>query len=158
MTTTTTTTTSAPITSDDYAIRVKGVESIGRRSTSLANDSDTMAAAIIANVGESYDWTARGAKPGAVHLFTCGAVKGDAVPVQRKDDGSITNYGTGVNTLVKAITRALDAPDDNTAPAMRVSLKGTGSAVVPADHPAYALLLALLGADAADDSEATDGE
>lgn len=123
------------------------VESIGRRTIGLAKTVEATAAAIIESVGADYDWTKRGAKPAAVHLFAVGSVDKADVPAQRKADKTPTDYGVGVDTLVHAITRALDTEPAETAASMRVSLTGVGSAVVPADHPAYALLLALLGAD-----------
>lgn len=140
----------------DYAARLADANSVGRATDRLAARYAVHAAAIVANVPESYDWTARGAVPQAVHLFVSGHLKGSEVPAQKKADLTPTPYGTyvdGVKSHIKALVDA-PAPVDESAPAMRVALKGVGSAVVPADHPAYPLLLALLGADADADAEA----
>lgn len=127
------------------ATNVATVESIGRRAASLEKSTATVAAAIVAAVADGYDWSKRGAVPAAIHLFAVGTTDKGSIPAQKKDDGSTTAYGKGVDMLRKAVADLVKGEPAESAPTMRVSLKGTGSAVVPADHPAYALLLALLG-------------
>lgn len=129
---------------ETYAANVKSIESIGRRAMGLEKSTDETAVLIVAAMPDTYDWSKRGAVPAAIHIFACGASKGDAVPVQKKDDGSTTAYGKGVDLLRKAVAAIVSGEKAESAPVMRVSFKGVGSATVPADHPAYALLLALL--------------
>lgn len=135
MTTTTTT-----------ATNVAAVESIGRRVTRLEKDTTGLAERIIATRPAGFDWTARGAITTAIHEWATGSADKANWPVQRKADKTPTPYGVGVDTLAHAVRRIVKG-DDDSAPVMRVSLKGTGSGVVPVDHPAYPLLLALLTAD-----------
>lgn len=136
---------------------VQIVTSLGNRTTRLASDVTATAAAIIDAVGPEHDWTKRGAKPAAVHAWAVPA--GESVPDQKDANKKPTAYGVGVDTLVHAITRLLVSEDTDKPVAMRVSMTGAGSAVVPTDHPAYALLLALLGADeSADQDESAESD
>lgn len=73
-------------------------------------------------------------------------------PVQKKD-GVRTRFGNAVQAAGNGLRNALETEDDDTPkPAvLRVSLSGEGggSTVVPADHPLYADIVALLAADEA---------
>lgn len=53
----------------------------------------------------------------------------------------------GLVSAIKRANPATDDDDDDSAPVMRVSLKGVGNGVVPEDHPAYAMVLALLSGE-----------
>lgn len=71
-------------------------------------------------------------------------------PVQAKD-GKRTRYGVTLNTIKTGLKRALSTDDDAPKPiTLRVSLSGEGggSTTVPVDHPLYAQIIALIGADA----------
>lgn len=109
----------------------------------------TATEAIVANLPEGFDPKARGAVADLVHAWACGEEERPAVKVGPAGAQKATDYGRGVDALVKAVKRALAEDAGDKPVTMRVSLTGVGSAVVPADHPAYALLLSLLGADEA---------
>lgn len=119
----------------------------GERLTESATES------IVASLPEGFDPKARGAVTGAVHAWA-GFPEGTERPaVKRGAAGNqkSTDYGRGVDRLTKSVQRAL-ATESTDEPVMRVNMKGLGSAVVPADHPAYALLFALLGGVSGEES------
>lgn len=139
------------------AARVALVRSIGAAERKSAD----AAAEIVASVPDTYDWTARGAVPQAVIGWAMADSGSADVPAQRKGPKGAqvtTDFGRGVDALVKAVRAVLAADSDGEPkPAvLRVSLSGEGggSTVVPADHPLYASLIALLAGDAEDSAAA----
>lgn len=109
----------------------------------------TATEAIVASLPEGFDHKARGAVAEAVHAWACGDAERPPVKVGKAGEQRATDYGRGVDTLVKSVKRALSANDAPGDPVMRVTLSGEGggSATVPADHPLYAALVALITGD-----------
>lgn len=111
--------------------------------------TETAVPQIIAAMPEGFDPKARGALTGLVHSWACGDAERPAVTTGPKGNQKATDYGRGVDTLVKAVKRALDA-DTEKPVVLRATLSGEGGGTVTIepDHPLYALLVAKIqGAD-----------
>lgn len=104
--------------------------------------------AILATAPEGFDPSARGAVAELVHTWACGDAERPAVKVGPKGNQRATDYGRGVDALVKAVKAAM-ASDDPKPVTLRATLSGEGggSATIPADHPLYAAIVALITAD-----------
>jgi len=112
----------------------------GVRLTASATES------IVATLPEGFDYKARGAVADMVHAWACGDKERPAVKTGPAGNQKATDYGRGVDALVKSVKRALSSADESPKePALRVTLSGdvSGSATVAADHPLYAALVAL---------------
>lgn len=143
--------------STTLAANLASVRAIGKG----ARVSEVATAAIVATAPEGFDFKARGAVTGLIHAWACGEGERPAVATGGKGEQTPTDYGRGVDALRQTVRRAfaamVETPDET--PVMRVSLKGAGSAVVPVDSPAYAILLALLGVETdADETDETDAD
>ena len=111
---------------------------------------------ILASVPDEYNWQARGAVPQAVMAWAVS--DGAEAPAQKtgpKGNQTVTDFGRGVNTLSKAVSRALKS-DEPKPVTLRATLSGEGggSTVIPADHPLYAAIVALIGKS--DETDETD--
>lgn len=87
--------------------RVASLKSVGKgiRLTKMITDE------IVANLPENFDPNKRGAVVALVHAWAC---PDGNIPAVATKGGERTDYGTGVNTVVTAIKRAL--ADESTAP------------------------------------------
>ena len=110
----------------NFAPRIAAVRAIGGAEMKR----DRIAAEIVESVSPTFDWTARGAVTGQIHLWATGTdVKAD-LPVQREtvkvkgadgkvmldDDGKpvtkieATNYGRGVDNIAAGIRKLIAEP------------------------------------------------
>lgn len=107
--------------------------------------TETATAEIVATLPEGFDHTARGAVSGAVIAWACGS---EEVPPQKigpKGNQRATDFGRGVDALVKSVKRALSGDTDKPI-VLRATLSGEGggSTVIPTDSPLYAALVAMI--------------
>lgn len=132
-----------------FSARTADVRSIGKG----IRLTDSRAAEVVATLPDDFNAKTAGAVTGAVHAWATGCVcpsgRGKTCQCGNrpavKTGGKATDYGTGVDTLTTAVKRLLSG-DDVKPIRLTVSLSGEGggSTVVPADHPLYATLVALL--------------
>lgn len=136
--------------------RTDAVRTIGKG----VRATDECVAEIVASLPDGFDVKARGAVAGAVHLWAAGGdadAKRPAVTTGGKGAQSPTDYGTGVDTLTRAVKRALSATGEKPVTLRAVlSGEGGGSTTIPTDHPLYAAIVALIGAGT--DDESTDDD
>src|SRR5689334_21668361 len=88
--------------------------------------TETAVPEILASVPETYDWTAKGAVPTAVHAWACGDSKRPAQKTGPKGAQVTSDYGRGVDTLVTAVKRALKSSDGPKPITLRATLSGEG--------------------------------
>lgn len=116
--------------------RVDAIRTIGKGATTTAD----AVAAILPTVPAGFDVKARGAVAGLVHLWAAGGdadAPRPAVTTGGKGEQVPTLYGTGVDTLTRAVKRALLAASEDDAPAVvnlltRAGLKATREQVLAA--------------------------
>jgi hypothetical protein len=110
---------------------------------------------IVAALPEGFDPSARGAVAEAVHAWACGEAVRPPVKVGKVGEQRATDYGRGVDALVKSVKRALsaDAPKEITLRAT-LSGEGGGSVTVPTSHPLYGAIVAMIrnGSDSVADA------
>lgn len=106
---------------------------------------ETATAAIVATLPETFDPNKRGAVADAVHAWACGETERPPVKTGAKGNQRATDYGRGVDTLTKAVKRALSGEADKPV-TLRATLSGEGggSITVPSDHALYSALVALI--------------
>lgn len=112
--------------------------------------SAAAAAEIVASLPDGFDRKVRGAVTDAVHSWACGDAERPPVKLGKVGEQRATDYGRGIDNLTKKVNALLSAADETPKPTvMRVTLSGevSGSAVVPADSPLYAALLALIAGE-----------
>lgn len=107
--------------------------------------TETAVPEIVATLPEGFDPKARGAVANAVHQWACGDAERPAVKTGPKGDQTATDYGRGVDALVKAVKRALSDGDDKPV-TLRATLSGEGggSTTIPTDHPLYSAIVDLI--------------
>ena len=108
--------------------------------------TESATADIIATLPADFDPNKRGAVAAAVISWAVPA--GEPTPPQKigaKGAQRATDFGRGVDALVKSVKRALSADTDKPA-VLRATLSGEGggSVTIPADHPLHDALIALI--------------
>jgi hypothetical protein len=113
--------------------------------------TETAVTEIIASLSETFDHKERGAVAEAVHVWACGDGERPAVKTGKKGAQVTTDYGTGHDTLVRAVKRALSVGGDKPV-ALRATLSGEGGGSVTInrdDNPdLYDALVAMITGDA----------
>lgn len=120
--------------------------------------ADKAAEYVVSVTSDTYDWSARGAVPAAIRAAL--GVDKDNEPRQKtgpKGDQKTTNYGRGFDTLSKRVTALVKGDTGEKPVVLRASLSGEGggSVTIPADHPMYEALVALITGDKPDTETVT---
>lgn len=106
--------------------------------------------AILATLPEGFDPKVRGAVTEAIHAWaTADGSERPAVKTGAAGNQKATDYGRGVDALTKSVKRALSTSSGDVVLRVSLSGEGGGSATVPADHPLYSALVALIAGDSA---------
>lgn len=134
-----------------HAARIAAARAIG----AAERKTDEIVPLIVADLPDGFDASKRGAVAEAVAVWITGEADAAARPRQRtggKGEQTTTDYGRGVDTLTRAVKRALK--DTDTAPVeavLRATLSGEGGGTVTVDMstPLGQALLALIKGDAA---------
>lgn len=108
--------------------------------------TETAVPSILATLPDGFDADKRGAVAAAVVAWAVPA--GEDTPPQRvgaKGNQRATDFGRGVDALVKAVKRALSGEGDKPV-TLRATLSGEGggSVTIAADHDLYAALVAMI--------------
>lgn len=144
---------------DNAATRIKVARDIGAAESKVERLTADTAATVIAGLPAEFDPKARGAITGAVHAYFTNDGEVDQPPVASgpKGEQTATNYGRGVNNVVKAIRKAL-ASEPTLPDVASITVTLGKSATAPGqtmtftpDADGYADLLAML-AGSADES------
>lgn len=140
------------------AARTDAVRTIGKGAVTTAD----AVASIVATLPDGFDYKARAAVTTAVHLWAAGGdadAARPAVTTGGKGEQTPTLYGTGVDTLTRAVKRHLSSATDDaeSTPAVvnlltRAGLKASREDVIAAWEAAQAAN----GTDT--DADATDSE
>lgn len=112
--------------------------------------TESAAADVAATAPEGFDVKARGAVTDLVHAWACGDSERPPVKVGKAGAQRATDYGRGVDALTKAVKRLLTPESDAITLRASLSGEGGGSATIPADHPLYAAIVALIVGEEAD--------
>lgn len=110
--------------------------------------TETAVPEIVATLPKGFDAEKRGAVAAAVVAWAIGDGPEEKQMTGPKGASKPTDFGRGVNTLVKAVKRALNGDTDKPV-TLRATLSGEGggSTTIPTDHPLYAALVALITSD-----------
>lgn len=119
--------------------------------------AEGIARAVVAATPEEYDWTARGAVPAAI-MAACG-VTAENAPKQKtgpKGNQTLTDWGRGLDAVAKQVRALIKGDADPKPVVLRATLSGEGggSTTIPADHPLYNAIVALIAGDKAEQVKA----